>query len=194
MVILYFVLKAYLSTGFFLLFLLMQRLSSIKLANLKNIKLEQSKTSNTLKKLVCNVELQGFMDDHLDFVGFYATYSARQIGIPTSKVIHLPADLKKFHVNKGPFVHAKTKEVFEQRKFRRLIQAFDSNPETINGWISYLNSNMPSGIKMNVTRFEYHPVDYLKNLPVPEKPSKISHAEKVQQEIDAYLKKFNEQK
>ena len=141
-------------------------------------------------KLVCNLEFQGFMDDHLNFVAFCAKLSAQKIGIPTSKIIHLPVDLKKFHTNKGPFVHAKTKEVFERRTFKRLIQAFDSHPDTINGWISFINDNLPSGINLKATRFEYQDLAFFENIELPKKELQSTHTDKVNQEIEAYLKKF----
>jgi small subunit ribosomal protein S10 len=148
-----------------------------------------TKSSNIL---VCNMELSGFMDDYLDLVSYFARYSAHQIGIPTSEIIILDPELKKWHVNKGPFVHAKTKEVFEQKTFKRLLQAFDSHPETVNNWIAYVNNSLPNGINLQVTRFEYKPLQSLVP-PTPPKPAKnASASSKIQQEMETYLEKFGQ--
>ena len=157
--------------------------------DLKSIKLLKE-PKQTYQKLVCNLQLKGFMDDHLNFVSYFARYAANQIGIPTSKVIHLPDELKKYHVNKGPFVHAKTKEVFERRTFKRLIQAFDAHPDAINGWVEYVNGNLPFGINLSVTRFEYHPASFMHSFKAPEKPSSPTLADKVHEQVETYLKMF----
>jgi ribosomal protein S10 len=77
------------------------------------------------------------MPDHVDFVAYFAQYAAHARDIPTSeKVIHLPTQTKKWHVTKGPFVHDKSKEIFEQKKYKRLVQAFDADPEVVRDWVS----------------------------------------------------------
>jgi ribosomal protein S10 len=133
------------------------------------------------------------MSDHLDFVAYFSKRQANVIGIPTSQVIHLDPQVKKWHVNKGPFVHAKSKEVFEKVIHRRLIQAFDSHPDTVNGWIKYVNQSLPAGIDLIATRFEFKNFGFEKDLIAPTPPeSNNTQLDGIEVEMNAYLKKFGE--
>ncbi|KAI8896756.1 hypothetical protein BC833DRAFT_596232 [Globomyces pollinis-pini] len=128
------------------------------------------------------------MPDHLDFVSYFARYSGQQMRMPTSEVIHLQTKVAKWHVNKGPFVHAKSKEVFERKTYRRLVQVFDTHPSTVSQWIKYVNENLPSGVDMQVERFEWKPLDY--SMKVPKIQEKKTHAQLILEEEANYLKKF----
>ncbi|KAJ3275758.1 hypothetical protein HDV01_007225 [Terramyces sp. JEL0728] len=121
--------------------------------------------AKTHNHLVCNMTLSGFMPDHVDFVSYFARNLAHQYSMPTSEVIHLPTKIKKWTVMKGPFVHAKSKQVFERKTHKRLIQVFDSHPESLKEWISYVNENLPAGIDMETEKFERKSLSYVDTLP-----------------------------
>jgi ribosomal protein S10 len=148
----------------------------------------------THNRLVCKMVLQGFMDDHLNFVAYFARLAGHKMGMPTSQVIHLPTKTQKWHVNKGPFVHAKTKEVFERKTYSRLIQVFDSHPDTVKQWIKYVNDNLPSVIDLKVSRFEWESIGFVDDLPKLESPVKEKHQDKIQREVSKYLKMFEKKK
>ncbi|KAJ3216465.1 mitochondrial 37S ribosomal protein rsm10 [Dinochytrium kinnereticum] len=115
-------------------------------------------------KLVANIELQGFMPDHLDFVGYFVRYSAHARNLATSDaVIHMPTKTLKWHVTRGPFVHDKSKEIFEQKTYRRLVQLFDAGPEKVQDFVTYVNSQLPSGIDLVVERFDWSGVNGLRD-------------------------------
>ncbi|KAJ3023429.1 UNVERIFIED_CONTAM: mitochondrial 37S ribosomal protein rsm10 [Siphonaria sp. JEL0065] len=103
--------------------------------------------------LSANLELESFMPDHVDFVAYYARHAALKRNIAAQKVIHLATQTKKWHVTKGPFVHDKSKEVFEQKTFRRLIQVFGTNEEVVREWYTHVNKNLPPGINMKIHTF-----------------------------------------
>ncbi|KAI9349426.1 ribosomal protein S10p/S20e-domain-containing protein, partial [Zopfochytrium polystomum] len=106
--------------------------------------------------LAANLELEGFMPDHLNFVGYFAQRAAHLRKIATSeRVIHLPTRTERWHVTRGPFVHDKTKDVFERKTYKRLIQAFNADKAAIDDWISYVNANLPAGVNLCVERFEW---------------------------------------
>ncbi|KAJ1548278.1 mitochondrial 37S ribosomal protein rsm10 [Nowakowskiella sp. JEL0078] len=109
-------------------------------------------TANTIS---CKLEFRGFMSDHLDFFSYFARYSAHALGLPCGETIHLPTKIKKWTINKGPFVHAKTKENFEQRTYRRMIEVHDANPKSLEDWIRYVETNLPDGVDLHITRFEW---------------------------------------
>ena len=144
-------------------------------------------------QLVCNFQLSGFMGDHLDFVSYFSRKTAQQMGIPISKVIHLPTDTKKWHTVRGPFVHAKAKEVFEQKTHKRLLQAFDSHPETINAWVKYVNENLPHGVDLKVERFEWKPIGFVSRLSEPKSTKSLAStkAEQIILEAEKLAKEFS---
>ncbi|ORY39350.1 hypothetical protein BCR33DRAFT_650985, partial [Rhizoclosmatium globosum] len=98
--------------------------------------------------LAATIELSAFMPDHVDFLAYYARHAAHKRNMPTNEVIHLPTLMKKWHVTKGPFVYDKSKEVFEQKTFRRAIQVFNADQETVTDWYTHINKNLPAGINM----------------------------------------------
>lgn len=63
------------------------------------------------KNLVASMEINGFMPDHLNTVLWFLRVSAMKMLIPNI-IIHLPTDKTTWVVNKGHFVHAKTKGSF----------------------------------------------------------------------------------
>ena len=140
----------------------------------------------THQHLVCNLILTGYMPDHLDFISYFASQSGYKMGLP-SHTIHLPSETKKWHVNKGPFVHAKTKEVFERQTHHRLIQVFDSNLKDVDVWVNYVNKNLPPGIDLKVTKWEWRPIGFGKDIQVTEMETFES---KVLSIANHYLEKF----
>ncbi|KAJ3096433.1 mitochondrial 37S ribosomal protein rsm10 [Phlyctochytrium planicorne] len=115
-----------------------------------------STVTSDQSKLVANIEVQGFMPDHLDFVGYFIRYSALARGLTvSSKVVHMPTKTLKWQVTRGPFVHDKSKEIFEQKTYRRLVQLFDASPSTVETFVGHVNSNLPSGVELHVERFDW---------------------------------------
>jgi ribosomal protein S10 len=142
----------------------------------------------TNNQLVCNIELKAFMPDHLDLIAHFTKHQANVTGIPTSEIIHLISKTKKFSVTKGPFVHAKSKQIFEQKTHKRLIQMFDAHPETIDKFVGYLNGSLPCGIDMKVTKFQFEELGYKHELLDDKLPK--GHLQIVESEMKKYLKKF----
>ncbi|KAI8589301.1 hypothetical protein BDZ88DRAFT_380418, partial [Geranomyces variabilis] len=98
--------------------------------------------------LVATLTLTTHMPDHLPLLLYFARHSAHCMSLPTSDPIHLPIDTKKYYVIKGPFVHAKTKEVFEEKKFSGVVQIFDGNLDAVKDWTDYVTRSMPSGVNV----------------------------------------------
>lgn len=57
--------------------------------------------------------------------------SAMRTGAKVSGPIPLPTKIEKFCVLRGPHVDKKSREQFEIRTHKRLIEIFDSTPETM---------------------------------------------------------------
>ncbi|KAJ3195579.1 mitochondrial 37S ribosomal protein rsm10 [Irineochytrium annulatum] len=96
------------------------------------------------------------MSDHLDLVSYFIRHAAHSFSIATSEAtVHLPTRLERWHVTRGPFVHDKSKEVFERRTHRRGVQIFDAGPEEVARLEAHVNVNLPAGVEMRVQRYDW---------------------------------------
>jgi len=80
--------------------------------------------------------------------------SARQIievaaryGAKTVGPVPLPTEIHKYTVNRSTFVHKDSREQFEVRIHKRLIDVFDFNPKVIDALKSL---NLPSGVDIEI--------------------------------------------
>ncbi|KAI8813414.1 hypothetical protein BJ742DRAFT_790322 [Cladochytrium replicatum] len=106
--------------------------------------------------LSSTVTFSGFMPDHLDFVSAWSAHAARAHNLHCSDPIHLPTILRRWDVIKGPFAHAKTKEVFERKTYQRAVQILDAqNAEVVRKWANYVVESMPAGVDVNVEYFDW---------------------------------------
>ncbi|KAJ3162226.1 mitochondrial 37S ribosomal protein rsm10 [Geranomyces variabilis] len=112
----------------------------------------------THNNLVATLTLTTHMPDHLPLLLYFARHSAHCMSLPTSDPIHLPIDTKKYYVIKGPFVHAKTKEVFEEKKFSGVVQIFDGNLDAVKDWTDYVTRSMPSGVNVALETYAWETV------------------------------------
>src|SRR5664279_1570459 len=61
--------------------------------------------------------------------------------------IPLPTEIKKYTVNRASFVYKNTREQFEIRVHKRLIDIINPNPKTVE---SLTNLSLPSGVDIDV--------------------------------------------
>ena len=61
--------------------------------------------------------------------------------------IPLPAEIKKYTVNRSTFVHKDAREQFEMRTHKRLIDIVNPNPKVIE---ALTNLSLPSGVNIDV--------------------------------------------
>ncbi|KAJ3013621.1 mitochondrial 37S ribosomal protein rsm10 [Thoreauomyces humboldtii] len=109
--------------------------------------------------LTATLTLTTFMPDHLPLLLYFARHSAHCLSLPASEPIHFPVATKKFYVVKGPFVHGKSKEVFEEKKFAGAVQIFDGDTKAVADWVEYVKRNLPSGVDVAVERFTWESLD-----------------------------------
>lgn len=69
-------------------------------------------------------------------------YDAKIVG-----PIPLPTEIKKWTVNRSPFVYKNAREQFEMRVHRRLIDIIDPSPKIMD---SLTNLSLPSGVSIDV--------------------------------------------
>ncbi len=61
--------------------------------------------------------------------------------------VPLPTEIKKYTVNRSPFIYKNAREQFEIRVHKRLIDIVNPNPKTIE---ALTNLSLPSGVDIDV--------------------------------------------
>jgi small subunit ribosomal protein S10 len=73
--------------------------------------------------------------------------TAIRTGANVAGPIPLPTDKKKYTVNKSPFVYKDTREQFEMRTHKRLIDITEPTPKTID---NLMNLSLPAGVDIEI--------------------------------------------
>jgi len=73
--------------------------------------------------------------------------TAERQGFEIVGPIPLPTDMHKYTVNRSSFVHKDSREQFEMRMHKRLIDILSPNPKMID---SLTNLNMPAGVDIEI--------------------------------------------
>ena len=55
-------------------------------------------------------------------------------------------------------MHKKAQENFERKTHKRVIKAWDTDPEVVERWVRYLEKHALAGVGMRVVRWERAPV------------------------------------
>lgn len=61
--------------------------------------------------------------------------------------IPLPTDIKKFTVNRSPFIDKDSREQFEMRTHKRILDIVNPNPKIVD---ALTNLSLPSGVSIDV--------------------------------------------
>src|ERR1051325_11709148 len=73
--------------------------------------------------------------------------TAKRTGASISGPVPLPTENKKYTVLRSTFVHKDSREQFEMRVHKRLIDILDATPKTID---SLTNLNLPAGVDVEI--------------------------------------------
>ncbi|KAJ3890974.1 ribosomal protein S10 domain-containing protein, partial [Lentinula edodes] len=93
-----------------------------------------------------------------------ASHAASSLAIPISKVIMLPTERSLWTVIRAPFAYKKSQENFERKTHKRMIKAWDADPEVIDRWVKYLEKHAMGGVGIRVTKWERLPIGIGKTL------------------------------
>lgn len=81
--------------------------------------------------------------------------TAERTGAIVAGPIPLPTKIDKFTVNRSTFVHKNSREQFEMRTHKRLIDITESTPKTIE---SLSNLNLPAGVEVEIKMITEKPL------------------------------------
>lgn len=73
--------------------------------------------------------------------------TAERSGAKISGPIPLPVEIKKYTVNRSTFVHKDSREQYEMRIHKRLIDILEPTPKTID---ELTNLNLPAGVDVEI--------------------------------------------
>ncbi|MBP6942908.1 MAG: 30S ribosomal protein S10 [Candidatus Buchananbacteria bacterium] len=73
--------------------------------------------------------------------------TCKRFGAVISGPIPLPTEKKKYTVNRSTFVHKDSREQFEMRIHKRLIDIIDPDSKTID---ALMNLNLPAGVNVEI--------------------------------------------
>lgn len=71
----------------------------------------------------------------------------RRQGVEAMGPVPLPTSIRKYTVNRSPFVHKDSREQFEMRTHKRIIDIINPNPKVID---SLTNLNLPAGVDIEL--------------------------------------------
>ena len=73
--------------------------------------------------------------------------TARRYDAEIAGPVPLPTEIKKYTVNRSTFVHKDSREQFEMRVHKRLIDILNPNPKILD---ALTNLNLPAGVDIEV--------------------------------------------
>lgn len=73
--------------------------------------------------------------------------TAKRTGATISGPVPLPTEKKKYTVLRSTFVHKDSREQFEMRVHKRMIDILEATPKTID---SLTNLNLPAGVDVEI--------------------------------------------
>jgi small subunit ribosomal protein S10 len=93
------------------------------------------------------VKLRGFDVRLVDDSAMSIVKTVQHAGANVSGPIPLPTTINKFTVLRSPFVHKKSREQFEMRTHKRLIDILDPTPEVMD---ALMKLELPAGIDVEI--------------------------------------------
>ena len=93
------------------------------------------------------IRLKAFDHRVLDQSTSEIVNTAKRTGARVRGPIPLPTQIEKFTVNRSPHIDKKSREQFEVRVHKRLIDILDSTPQTIE---SLMKLDLPAGVEVEI--------------------------------------------
>lgn len=105
-------------------------------------KVDSEKTKQKIR-----IRLKAYDHKVIDKASKQIIDTALRTGANLAGPIPLPTKIKKFTVIKSPHVYKKSREQFEMRTHKRLIDVYDPTPRTID---SLMNLSLPAGCDVEI--------------------------------------------
>ncbi len=93
------------------------------------------------------IKLKAYDHASLDHSSDEIVRTAKQTGARISGPVPLPTKRTIYTVLRSPFIDKKSREQFETRIHKRLIDIYDSNPQTVD---SLMKLDLPAGVDIEI--------------------------------------------
>ncbi len=106
----------------------------------------EEKTAEKIKQKI-RIRLKAYDHKVIDQASKQIIDTALRTGATLSGPIPLPTKISKFTVIKSPHIYKKSREQFEMRVHKRLIDVYDPTPRTID---SLMSLSLPAGCDVEI--------------------------------------------
>ena len=114
--------------------------------------------------LIADLQLRSYDHENLDFFADFILRAGFYLGMPLTGPKPLPTRRERWTVIRSPFAQAKSKENFERHTHKRLIRVWDTNPEVVELWLSYISKHSIPGVGIKCNLFQKEGLQLSQNL------------------------------
>lgn len=107
---------------------------------------KKSATNQEIKQKF-RIKLRAYDSRVIDASARQIAETALRYGAKISGPVPLPTEIKKYTVNRSTFVHKDSREQFEMRIHKRLIDVLNPSQNVID---ALMNLNLPAGVDIEV--------------------------------------------
>ncbi len=104
------------------------------------------KTKEQVKQKI-RIRIRAYDNKIIDSSARQIVESALRQGAEVVGPIPLPTEIRKYTVNSSTFVHKNSRDQYEMRVHKRLIDIYDPNPKVIDG---LMNLTLPAGVDIEI--------------------------------------------
>ena len=104
----------------------------------------------TVEHQKIRIRLKAFDYKLLDKATGEIVEKAKQTGAKVAGPIPLPTRIERFTVNRSPHVDKKSREQFEIRTHKRLLDIFEPTPQTVD---ALMKLDLPAGVDVEIKAF-----------------------------------------
>ena len=108
---------------------------------------KKDKTAGADSKVVLRIRVRAYESKILDASVKQIMDTAMRYDAVIVGPVPLPTEIKKYTVNRSPFIYKNTREQFEIRVHKRLIDIINPNAKTVE---ALTNLSLPSGVEIDV--------------------------------------------
>jgi len=107
---------------------------------------EKKEEKNTEKQRI-RIKIKSFDHKIIDRSTKTIVDTVKRTGAKINGPIPLPTEKRKYTVNASTFVHKKSKDQYEMRTHKRLVDIIDPSPSTVE---ALSNLNLPAGVSVEI--------------------------------------------
>lgn len=108
---------------------------------------EKEKNPEEESRQVIRVKIKAYDHKITDQSAKQIVETVLRAGVEVKGPVPLPTDIKKYTVNSSTFVHKDSRDQYEMRTHKRLIDIVNPNPKVID---ALTNLNLPAGVSVEI--------------------------------------------